>query len=183
MSGEEEEALNGERGRMQHQTVMCIHVGWVGSHSTRIMRMLRNEVKTQHPRRSEPEGSRQWRQCIHVYVQPNTCTYMYIHCMTLCENAWQDNTRSRIPLCLVAISSARAWSLPPAGWATAATNSCQEGCPKRVVLYAFFSHSVSTSSRRLFTSKWSAAIPLRRSGCSLRALPTPLQLCATLSSS
>ena len=87
MSGEEGEALNGERGRMQHQTVMCIHVGWVGPHSTRIMRMLRNgshtEVKTQHPRRSEPEGSKVMATA-HVYVQPTMYTVIHVQGQHTC---------------------------------------------------------------------------------------------------
>ena len=52
-----------------------------------------------------------------------------------------------IPLCFWAMVSARARLLPPAEWATASTNSFQDGSPKRVVLYTLFSHSVRTSSR------------------------------------
>ena len=105
--------------------------------------------------------------------------YMYMYTKYI-QN---DNTVSCLPLCLLAISSARAWFLPPARWATAATNSSQEGSPKQVVSYSLFSHSDRVLSKRLSTSVVLASILLRRSGCSLSALPTPLQLCATLRSS
>ena len=92
-------------------------------------------------------------------------------------------TKQKLPLCLVAICPARARSLPAEGWATALTNSSQEGSPKRVVSYFLFSHSMSIRFRQLDASELSALILLRRSGCSPSAIPTLLQLCATLSSS
>ena len=109
--------------------------------------------------------------------------YMYVELLCMQSTHKRHNIVSCLPLCLIAISSARAWFLPPEGWATAATNSSQDGSPKRVVSYSLFSHSDRVLSKRLSTAVVLASILLRRSGCSLSALPTPLQLCATFRSS
>ena len=120
----------------------------------------------------------------HIHVHVHVCkVHLHVHVNVYTETMYNVHVGSHLPLCLPAISPARAWSLPPAGWATAVTNSCQEGSPKHVVSYSLFSHSDRALSRQRSTSVVLASILLRRSGCSLSALPTLLQLCATLSSS
>ena len=56
--------------------------------------------------------------------------------------------------------------------------------PKREILYDLFSHSVKAAVRHSSTSVgWLAWILRSKAGFSLRAIPTPFQLCATSSSS
>ena len=78
---------------------------------------------------------------------------------------------------------ARAGWLPPAGWSTAATNSCHDGAPNLFVSYALFNHWVRTSLRQLWTSRQSVSMLSRVPGWSLRARPRPFHLAATLQSS
>ena len=109
------------------------------------------------------------------------CIYMY-WVVNIHIKRW--TSCNYLPLYFWAICSARARLLPPARWATAATNSFQEGGPKRVVSYALCSHCTKTSVRQPLTSPgWSAWIVLSKPGFSLRASPILLQLCATSRSS
>ena len=110
-----------------------------------------------------------------------TCSFI-LYMYSLREQMW-TTLSLHLPLCLAAICSARAQLLPPAGWATAATNSRHEGCPKQFVSYDFFSHSIRTSRRQLLGSRYWASTVLSVSGFSLRANPTSFHLCATLLSS
>ena len=112
-----------------------------------------------------------------------THVLLYYTCIYSFRGQMWTTLSLHLPLCLAAICSARARLLPPAGWATAATNSRHEGCPKRFVSYDFFSHSVRTSRRQLLGSRYWASTVLSVSGFSLRANPTSFHLCATLLSS
>ena len=61
----------------------------------------------------------------------------------------QHNWYPPYALHFLAIIWARAWSFPPAGWATASTNSFHDGSPRAVV---FFNQFVRTSTRQSSTS-------------------------------
>jgi hypothetical protein len=162
------------------------------------MRRLRREAC----KRSTPQGRLHVKcemksiECVNKRVTFKrwvVCTMYYVTRVSLCPFQAESSRGSDVSthdrgggggtLCLAAICSARARLLPPAGWATALTNSRHEGCPKRFVSYDFFSHSVRTSRRQLLGSRYWASTVLSVSGFSLRANPTSFHLCATLLSS